>query len=214
MLLWNKNFVLNVEDPAIADLYFEEFKSNKSFAKTTSLVLKKLNSLRQTYVDFLEDYKFAFEQIDKEDVTLSEEQLAKLFSDFSSHSSVLQRRIDYVDLLKSEVYAFFKENQTQIFKNFENDQNTFNFEQKIEIVESAKEIDSLFSKFVSTKNAFQKLLKEGNPVTEDEVMFFDAKVNKLKKEMESFPFSTGLCYDEMIASAKKIQDLKFEDEKE
>lgn len=214
MFLLNKNYIINVESHEIADLYFEEFKANKSFAKTTIRIIKKLNELKKNYTQHLEDYKQAYELIDKNDATTSEEQYEKLIADFSAHSKVLQNKIDYYNSLKNEVYSCFKENQTQILENFSNNQKPYSFEQKNEIVKSADELVSLFSQYVSTKDSFKTLLKEGNPVTEDEMMFFDSKVNSMKAKLDSFPFCPDFDYTEMICLAKQVKGLQIEEEKE
>ncbi len=213
MIVWNKNYILNFENPEVADLYFEALKRNQSFAKTTVNIIGKLNNMKSRYNELLEDYKKTYNSIKDDDTNLLTEQTTKLYTDYLKYSKSLERNIQHIDFLKFEVYNSFESNQTQILENFSKNPEKYSEEQIQDITKTSKDLVALHSRFTKTKRELAEAMQE-EPVTLDDVMFYENRIDDLNRKMQSFPFLPEKNYDEMIAIAEKINKMQFESEPE
>lgn len=213
MIVWNKNYILNFENPEIADLYFEALKRNQSFAKTTIAIIDKLNKMKKNYGELLENYKNVYNSIKDDETDLISQQPTKLYTDYLKYSKSLERNIQHVDFLKFEIYNSFEANQTQILDSFAKNSEKYSEEQIADITKASKELVSLHSKFIKTKRDLAEIMQE-EPVTVDDLAFYENRIDDLNKKMQTFPFLPEKNYEELIELAKKVNDMEFEPEKE
>lgn len=213
MIVWNKNYILNFENPEIADLYFEALKRNQSFAKTTIAIIDKLNKMKKNYGELLENYKHVYNSIKDDETDLISQKPTKLYTDYLKYSKSLERNIQHVDFLKFEIYNSFEANQTQILDSFAKNSEKYSEEQIADITKSSKELVSLHSKFIKTKRDLAEIMQE-EPVTVDDLVFYENRIDDLNKKMQTFPFLPEKNYEELIELAKKVNNMEFEPEKE
>lgn len=213
MQLWYRDSILEFENGEVCNLFFEAFKSNQSFAKTTSNIIRKLNAKKQQLEQNLADLEKAYKSI-KHGVSFAiDENPNQNYCTFLKYSTELDAKIAHVDFLKYEVFQAFKNNQTNLFAEFVSNPEKFTASRQIEMKKTAEETNVLYQKFDNTKCQLAEVLKT-EVVTLDQLLFVESQINTLQEKINSFPFSTEEDYSEMIENATLIEGMSIEDSQE
>lgn len=215
MQLWYRNSILEFENREVCDLYFDAFKANKSFAKTTANIICVLNAKKEQLEKNLEDYEKAYKSIKNDISFVVDENPNQNYSSFLKYSAELGSKISHIEFLKYEVFQAFKENQTRFLAEFSLNPEKYSHSEKVEMKKTADEICNLYTKFDNTKSQLDEAL-QSDAVTLDQVLFVESQINTLRNKLETFPFSTEEDYSEMLNYANLISGmlLKEEDEEE
>ena len=196
MQLWYRDSILEFNNSEVCDLFYEAFKANQSFAKTTSNIIRKLNKKKQQLEENLADLEKAYKSI-KHDVSfVIDENPNQNYCSFLKYSNELGSKIAHVEFLKYEVFQAFKDNQTKLFAEFVSSPESF-----------------LYQKFDDTKCQLAEVLKI-EAVTLDQVLFVESQINDLQEKINAFPFSTEEDYSKMVDYATRIEGMALENEPE
>ncbi len=213
MQLWYRDSILEFNNSEVCDLFYEAFKANQSFAKTTSNIIRKLNKKKQQLEENLADLEKAYKSI-KHDVSFAiDENPNQNYCSFLKYSNELSAKIAHVEFLKYEVFQAFKENQTKFFAEFVSNPENFTSSSQIEMKKTAEETSFLYQKFDNTKCQLAEVLKI-EAVTLDQVLFVESQINDLQEKINAFPFSTEEDYSKMVDYATRIEDMAIENEPE
>lgn len=208
MQLFSSSETLEIENPEIANLFFEAFKHGKSFAKTTAIVIETLNSQKQAYMQYLAEYEDAYNLIKGDTCEAIDENPNRIYTAYLKYTNELGIKIDHIEFLKYETYFTFAKNQEQIFEDFASHPDTFSDKRKAEIKENAKEVLSLHEKFSKAQKTLAEVL-EAEPVTVDDVAFVEQKIKEAKDKLATFPFSVEEDYTRLLENAKKIDSMQL-----
>lgn len=209
MQLFFKSETLEIENPEVANLFFEAFKLGRSFAKTSAIIIANLNKQKETLKQYLSEYEQAYNSV-KDDICLAiDENPNHLYSTFLKHSNELSNKINHINFLEFETFQTFSKNQEQIFENFIANPNMRGDKYKAIIKSDAKEILSLHDKFSKTQEILSDAL-EAEPITLDDVSFVEQKIAEAKQKLATFPFSVEEDYSKLISFAKTINQMELE----
>lgn len=213
MQLWYRDSILEFNNSEVCNLFYEAFKTNQSFAKTTSNIIRKLNKKKQQLEENLADLEKAYKSI-KHDVSfVIDENPNQNYCSFLKYSNELGAKIDHVEFLKYEVFQAFKDNQTKIFAEFVSSPEKFTASSQIEMKKTAEETSFLYQKFDNTKCQLAEVLKT-EAVTLDQVLFVESQINDLQEKINAFPFSAEEDYSKMVDYATQIEGMAIENEPE